>query len=95
MPEAPAQRFLACLRQIVVLLERGDRGAAAAAATEMRSLIGGLPSEMPESEFAEAAKLMQRYATLGEKLHEDTLASIARLGAAQRVAAYGHRAHRP
>ena len=95
MAETPLQRFLGYLREIVELLERGDRAGAAAAAAEMRNLVPGLPSVMPEGDLAEAEKLMQRYATLGEELHQDTLASIARLGAARRVAAYGHRARRP
>lgn len=95
MPEAPAQRFLAYLREIVRLLEGGDRGAAAAAAAEMRSVVAGLAPEMAESDLAEAKKLMERYAALGERLNQDTLASIARLGAARRVAAYGRRARRP
>jgi hypothetical protein len=95
MAGTPAQRFLAHLRRIVGLLEGGDREAAAAAAAELQNLIAVLPSEMPEDELAEARRLMERYATLGEKLQHETLALMTRLGAARRVAGYGHRPGRP
>jgi hypothetical protein len=95
MAATPTQGLCAHLRSIVQLLERGDRVAAASEVAEMQKLIAGLPPAMPDADVKEAGRLMERYAELGAKLRQDTLASMTRLGAARRVAAYGQRFHRP
>jgi hypothetical protein len=95
MDRTPTQQLCVHLRTIVELLERGDRGAAATEAKTMQALIGALPSEISDRDLDEVNRLLEKYATLGEQLRQETLASMTRLGAARRLAAYGRKSHRP
>lgn len=95
MSPTRTEELCACLRSIVGALEHGDRQSAAEEAVKMQALIATLPARMPEAQQVEARQLLEKYAALGERLRQGTLVSMAQLGAARRLAAYGRRAYRP
>ncbi len=94
MAPTPGQRLCALVRQIVSLLEGGDSRAAAEEAAGLPALVASLPAQMAPAEVEEARGLLERYAALGEKLRQDTLAATGRLESARRVAAYARLARR-
>jgi hypothetical protein len=87
------------LRTIVDGLEQGDRESAAVAAQSMMRWIEtastGASQAMSEEEIAEAGRLLQRYAALGDKLQHETLEAMNRLGNMRRVAAYASGGRQP
>lgn len=95
VPASTSCGLCGCLRKIAGLLEQGNTVGAAGVVAEMNALIPTLPTEISESEAAEAKALLKRCANLERGLHERALVAMQQLGAARKSRVYRRIAWRP
>jgi hypothetical protein len=95
MGTVPEPSLCGHLRAIIAGMEQGDRESAATAAAEMMRWIESAPAVASDDELAEAKGLLERYAALGDKLRQETVEAMNRLGNVRRLSAYGAGGRQP